>query len=154
MKLKKYCYVMLMILVLMIGINRTYALESLSYTKTEFSYNEKEKVTPQVINNSSSDEEKCEVIFGDKDDEKSIRYLVNEILQYPKYIVPILVIGLGTVDLAKAVISGKEDGMKKAQSTFIKRVLIGVVIFLVPVLLDLIMYFIDLVLGNPTTCGI
>ena len=86
MKLKKYCYVMLMILVLIIGINRTYALESLSYTKTEFSYNEKEKVTPQVINNSSSDEEKCEVIFGDKDDEKSIRYLVNEILQYPKYI--------------------------------------------------------------------
>lgn len=154
MKLKKYCYFILMILVLIVGINKTYALETLSYTKMEVSYNEKNKVIPQVINNSISDEEKCEVFFGAKDDETSIRYLINEILLYPKYIVPILVIGLGTVDLAKAVISAKEDGMKKAQSTFIKRVLIGVVIFLVPVILDLIMYFIDLVLGNPTVCGI
>lgn len=87
----------------------------------------------------------CNDLFGSKSDPNSIRYLVNEILEYPRIIVPILVILLGTIDFAKAVISSKEDGMKKAQSTFIKRVIIGVVIFFVPMIVDILMGFADIV---------
>lgn len=84
-------------------------------------------------------------IFGDKSDPNSIRYLIDEILQYPRIIVPILVIGFGVLDLSKAVIAGKEDEMKKAQKTFIKRIIIGVAFFFIPIFIDLIMDLADIV---------
>ena len=71
----------------------------------------------------------CEGIFGRTDDPNSLKHLINEILMYPKIIVPIIVIGLGTLDLVKAVTASNEDKMKKAQQTLFKRILIGVAIF-------------------------
>lgn len=84
-------------------------------------------------------------LFGSKDDPDSIRYMVNEVLTYVRIIVPILIILLGTIDFAKAVIAGKEDNMKKAQSDFIKRLIAGVIVFLVPTLVDIIMGLADIV---------
>ena len=75
----------------------------------------------------------------------SIAYLVNTVLQYVRVIVPILIIILGSLDFAKAVIAGKEDEMKKAQSTFIKRLVIGVAVFFVPALVNIIIYLADIV---------
>lgn len=98
----------------------------------------------------------CDAIFGSKDNPNSIRYLVDEILQYPKIIVPILVIIFGMLDFAKAVIVGKEDEMKKAQNTFIKRLVIGVAFFFIPIFVDVIMDLADIVwegLGY-TSCNI
>lgn len=85
------------------------------------------------------------VIFGNKNDPESIRYMVNQILGYVRIIVPILIILLGTLDFAKAVLAGKEDNMRKAQSTFIKRVIAGVVVFFIPTLVDIIMGLADIV---------
>ena len=87
----------------------------------------------------------CTDLFGDKNDEKSLAYLIDYILGYVRVIVPVLVIVLGALDLAKAVIASKEDEMKKAQTTFIKRVILGVVVFLVPLLVDVIMWLADIV---------
>lgn len=92
-------------------------------------------------------------IFGDKDDPDSLRYLIDTILGYVRIIVPILIILLGTLDFAKAVIAGKEDNMKKAQTDFIKRVLIGVAVFFVPLLVDVVMELADIVwAGEYTSC--
>lgn len=87
----------------------------------------------------------CTELFGDKNKPDSIAYLVDSALKYVRIIVPILVILLGSLDLAKAVIASKEDEMKKAQTTFIKRIILGVVVFFVPVLVDIIMQFSDIV---------
>ena len=87
----------------------------------------------------------CTELFGDKNDPDSLANLIHSILQYIRIIVPILIILLGMIDLAKAVIASKEDEMKKAQSTFIKRVIIGVAVFFVPVLVDVVMWFADIV---------
>ena len=98
----------------------------------------------------------CDELFGSKNDPNSIKYMINEILQYPRIIVPILVIIFGIIDFGKAVIASKEDEMKKAQSTFIRRVIIGVAIFFVPALVNIIMSLADIVwegLGY-TTCGL
>ena len=74
----------------------------------------------------------CSNLFGDKNDagEKdadgnvvrsaSIAYIITSVLTYVRIIAPILVILLGMLDLAKAVVASKEDQMKKAQSDFIK----------------------------------
>ena len=93
----------------------------------------------------------CEELF-----DSSIIELINDILKYPRYIVPAIILVLGTLDFFKAVIAGKEDEMKKAQKTFIKRVIIGVCVFLVPVLINGIIWLANMAwqgLGY-TTCSL
>lgn len=97
---------------------------------------------------SSKGEYTCadvDMIFGDKNDPESLRYMINQVLIYVRIIVPILIILLGTLDFAKAVFAGKEDNMKKAQSTFIRRLIAGVAIFFIPILVDIIMELADYV---------
>lgn len=89
--------------------------------------------------------EKYDAIFGSKTDPSSISYMVNEALKYIRIIVPILIILLGTLDFAKAVLAGKADEMKKAQSTFVKRLIAGVAVFFVPILVNIIMDLADIV---------
>lgn len=87
----------------------------------------------------------CTDLFGDKNDENSLAYLISSVMDIVRIVVPILVIVLGLFDLSKAVIASKEDEMKKAQTIFIKRVIIGVVVFFVPLLVDLVMELADIV---------
>lgn len=141
MKYKKFNYIFIFVLMLMVGINKIYAVEKES-----------------IINLGSNliqfaEDSQCVNLFGEKDNPDSIRGLVNDVLTYPKIIVPILIIVLGMLDFGKAVIASKADEMKKAQSTFIKRLIIGVAVFFVPTILDIIMYFTDTMLGL-TTCGL
>ena len=57
------------------------------------------------------------------------------LLVIAKILVPAIIIVLGFVDLAKIVISGKMDDAKKQGFNIIKRVVIGIVIFLIPSIL-------------------
>ena len=130
------------------SLNKPKYASQIAYSNNSNSINQNNKSSNKV-------DTSCDGIFGKKDDPNSLRYSINEILTYPRIIVPILVIGLGTLDFAKAVIASKEDEMKKAQRTFIKRVLIGITIFLVPVIMNIIMYLADIVWnGGFTTCGL
>lgn len=112
MKRKKYSYLLAIILMLVIGINRVYAVG-------------------------------CNDLFGNGPN--SLRELINDILRIPRYVVPLIVIALGSIDIAKATFAAKEDEMRKAQITFVKRLLIGVAVFLVPNIVNLIMSAADLV---------
>ena len=64
---------------------------------------------------------------------------VNLMLDIVKWSVPMLLIVLGTVDMFKAVASGDEKETKEAQDNFIKRLLYGLLIFLIPFLVNLIL---------------
>lgn len=46
-------------------------------------------------------------------------------------IVPILLIIFGSIDLAKGVMAQKEDEIKKGQQAFIKRLITGIIVFLI-----------------------
>lgn len=98
----------------------------------------------------------CSQLFGDKHDDgetndvngdgtASIAYMIDSVLQYVRVIVPMLIIVLGVIDLSKAVISSKEDEMRKTQKTFIKRILLGLVVFFVPLIVNVIMDLADIV---------
>ena len=58
---------------------------------------------------------------------------------------PILVVVLSMKDMLTAVTSGKEDEMKKAQATMIKRIIVGVVIFFIPMIIKAILQLAGLV---------
>ncbi len=132
MKYKKYLLFLLVIMV--IGVNRTYAM-NINYSQNS------------LINIL---EVGCNDLF-----DQSLIDLLNDILKYPRIIVPILVIGLGLVDLGKAVMASKEDEMRKAQKTFIKRIIIGVAFFFIPALVNIIMWLANIVWnGMYPTCGL
>ena len=57
---------------------------------------------------------------------------IQELLNIIRFIVPIGLIVMVAVDLAKNVISGRDDDMKKNVSVAIKRVMMAVVIFFIP----------------------
>lgn len=53
--------------------------------------------------------------------------------------VPIVLIILGSFDLFKAVTAGKDEDIKKKQQTLIKRIIAGVIVFLVPTIVTVLM---------------
>lgn len=62
---------------------------------------------------------------------KRIFALVGNLFNIIKIVVPIIIIIMGTIDLVKAMIANKPDETKKAQTTFIKRLIASVCIFFV-----------------------
>ena len=55
--------------------------------------------------------------------------IVKAVYVLLQWAIPIILILFGAIDLGKAVIASKEDEMKKAQSTLIKRIVYAVIIF-------------------------
>lgn len=64
--------------------------------------------------------------------------------------VPIALIILGSIDLGKAVISSKEDEVKKAKKAFINRLIYAVLVFAVVWIVGLVMNFITKLQFNGT----
>lgn len=64
--------------------------------------------------------------------------LIDKYLGYIHIIVPIMVLALGIFDFFRAMIASKEDEMKKAQKRFIIRLVAGVLVFLAPTIVNLI----------------
>lgn len=92
----------------------------------------------------------CETLLGQD--------LIDKIKSYTNIIkiaIPIILIGFGIFDFTKAVFAG-EDEMKKAQTNFIKRIGIAVLIFLTPSLVHLLLLLANKVWSviSPDSCGI
>lgn len=98
--------------------------------------------------------ENCEELFAESPDLLNmIKFVVNIV----KIGIPILLIVLGILDFSKAIFVGKEDEMKKTQEKFMKRIIIGVCIFLVPTILKFILTIGNTVWGDVIStdfCGI
>lgn len=73
---------------------------------------------------------------------KPLIRLVKSLVGLIQFGVPILLIVFGMIDLGKAVMSSKEDEMKKAQGTLLKRFLYAIAVFLV---VTLVMFVMNLV---------
>lgn len=95
--------------------------------------------------------EKCGDLINDE-----LVKLLKSIVGIVRIIVPIILIALGIVDFGTAVFAGDEDKMKKSQSKFIRRLIIGAVIFIIPNVLKLILTIAHSVwpVVDATLCGI
>lgn len=99
----------------------------------------------------NSSEFDCKSLIGE-----GMISLINQGLSIIKIIVPILVIGLGIFDFVRAIFASSEDDMKKAQKTFVRRLIIAVIIFFSPILINLVINITNEAAGfvNSGTCGI
>ena len=92
-----------------------------------------------------------EEVYGCEVVPEEVRKWISISLNFVKYAALILVIVLGTIDFIKAAASGEPDSMKKAGQSFIKRVVAVIILFLLPMLVELILNLIDLY-GANTDC--
>lgn len=106
-------------------------------------------------NDKITDLKGCEAVFGQMVNGKfvsknSLGYFLQSIFNVIKYVVPILLIVLTVVEFLKAVTSGDKDNITKALKKTYTRLIIVVIIFLVPTILDLLLSFVT----ENGTCGI
>ena len=88
--------------------------------------------------------------------------IIGWVVQGIKIIVPIMLILFGMLQMAQAVMSQKEDAIKKAQSGLINKIISAVVVFLVITLVTFLMSVIGddswqacmNCIDNPTDCPI
>lgn len=92
------------------------------------------EIPPLITNVDAKEYKTCEEILGSSG-VKILKTIKNIIF----VVCPIILIVLGTLDFAQAVFAQSEDGIKKAQQKFVKRLIITAVIFLVPSVLQVIL---------------
>ena len=83
----------------------------------------------------------CEGVIGSKGIEDNIASIVHYIYLGIQVVVPILLIIFGMIELAKAITAQKEDEIKKAQSSFLKKLVLAVIVFLVFSIVKLVFNF-------------
>lgn len=69
----------------------------------------------------------------------NIWQVVGYVLLVFKIVIPLLLIILGMIDLGKAVISGKDDEIKKNMKSLMVRAIAAVAIFFIPTIIGIIM---------------
>lgn len=120
-----------------INFNGAYsnALNFLSKEYTEL------QLEPVTINPTS-----CAAIFtGD------FGKFLKQIYSLIKFAVPIIILGFAIIDFIKAIASGDPAEIKKAATKLVKRLAIGIAIFVLPTLVELILAMAGVEFG---TCGI
>ncbi len=100
-------------------------------------------------NFQQKDYDSCDELIG-----SSAKELINNIMKWIRIAVPLLLIALGIFDFAKATFSSKEEDIKKNREIFIKRIVAAVLVFLAPILVNLILDLANSVWSwiNPETC--
>ena len=79
----------------------------------------------------------------------TILSVVRAALNVVMFVIPIILIVLGIVDLSKAVIASDEKKTKEAQKMFVTRLIYAVVIFLIPTIVSLLFNLLpDAVFGS------
>ena len=74
---------------------------------------------------------------------------LQNVFNFVKIVVPLLIIGLSTYDFIKAVTSKDDKGLKKAFQILLKRLVYAIILFFLPVLINLIL---ELVAVNSNVC--
>lgn len=125
------------------------SLSFASYVNAETtggSTSELEEFEP-VINNEGN--VTCEDLLGSKNDAGSLMNILSDVYNMLRIGAVILVIVLGMVDFTSAVSASDSDKLNKAIKKLTRRLIILVVLFVVPTLLELVL---SLVFGPGFLC--
>ena len=92
----------------------------------------------------------CKTLFN-FDQEGSVGWFLQRILDYMRIFAPIIVVLLSSIDFIKAIFSSDEKATKEAQRKLVIRLVCALALFLVPTLIEFLLYVIN-GLSNPS-CG-
>ena len=89
-----------------------------------------------ITDNSSF--KSCQDILG-----ANVYKILQKFFKMIYVIVPFLVLVLGMLDLGKAVLSSKEDEIRQAKKRFTKRIAMGLLVFIVPTIINILFYVVN-----------
>ena len=102
--------------------------------------------------NQEQDCEGSSSLLGDPDDESSVAWLLQQILNFIKILGPILVVVLSSIDFIQIIVKSDEESMAKAQKKLVKRLVLAALLFVIPTLVEVILDVFGFT-GDPT-CGL
>ena len=70
-----------------------------------------------------------------------VAYFVSLVYIVIRIGIPVLLIIVGMFDMGKAIVAKKEEDVKKAQQLLIKKIIVGLIVFLIPYFVVLIVKF-------------
>ena len=121
-----------------LATTREYVLEERKYVKE----------TNTTIYDTDIDDP-CELIGDD------VLEIINNIMNVIRIAVPILLLVFGITDFFRATFTNSEDDIKKRRDTFIKRIIAAIIVFIVPIFVNLVLKLANTVWSdvfNPETC--
>lgn len=102
------------------------------------------------ISNCNGDEDTS--ILGNVNDEESVAWLLQKLLNYIKILGPSIAIVLGSIDFIKAIVASDEENMKKTQKKFMNRLIAAFMLFFVPLLVEILLSLFGFTTN--VTCGL
>ena len=96
--------------------------------------------------------DECDAILGSTQDEESVAWLLQQVLNYIRILGPILVVILSSMDFAKSIMANDDDSMKKVQKKLMIRLILAVALFLVPTLVTVLLNIFGITTNE--TCGL
>ena len=87
----------------------------------------------------------CDSYLGNVNTEGTPAYMLNFVFNVMKYIAIVLLFVFTIIELAKSVADGKDETRKKATQNIIKRLIIAIVIFFLPLLINFVLSLLGVV---------
>ena len=116
-----------------------------------YSNNNNHKVDVDNDLDFKGDENSCATYLGDGSKGTPMYYL-SFLFNLIKYAAIVLLFVLTIVEYAKAVTADKDDAIKKATTITVKRLILAIVIFFLPILIEFILELLGV--SGSGTCGI
>lgn len=104
------------------------------------------------VTDSYNKNQNCNGLLGDPNDENSVAWLLQTILNYLRVLGPVLVVVLSSVDFARIIVNGDDEKFSKAKQTLFRRLIVVALLFLVPTIVSVLLNIFGIT-SNPT-CGI
>ncbi len=111
-------------------------------------------MTPETDTGGQAEKDKnsanCVGYLGSTTNPNAPAYWIQLALNFMRYVAIIALIVLSSIDFIKAIVSQDNDSLKKALTTFGKRLVYCILIFFTPILVNFILKF----LGAYSTCSV
>lgn len=83
-------------------------------------------------------EETCDALLGDYTEPYTFAWYLHTALSFIKYLGPTLVVLFSAIDYIKALVASDADAMKKTNTKLFKRIVCCLLLFFIPLVLDLL----------------
>ena len=74
---------------------------------------------------------------------RKVPEITNDIVTILQIAIPVILVIVGGIDLIKGITAGKEDEIKKGQQIFIKRLIVGALVFFLVVIIKFVVSVLD-----------
>lgn len=91
-------------------------------------------------------------LLGDPEDENSVAWLIQKVLNYVKIAGPMLVLIFSCIDFLKLIVQSDAESMSKVQKKLFTRLALAILLFFVPDLVNALLALFGMT--NSQTCGL